>query len=273
MILYVNAVEIGRTNYIGSGLLINTDKPMYIGRDGDPSVKKFKGELDEIRIYNKALTQTELLNQLCTQLAGNEDGLVAYYNFNNISSTSNNTIVPNMATSTSGLYPGRLKSTGTGGADVTFPKAGITCPKGNVSNNTSCDPGNPNGKINVAGQVTPSGNYDYSIYRGFNTTDLIETNKTGLFIDLEEGFYTLTAKDETTNCITIPSTVSVSTVEDIPSIVSETADDTGCDAIGNGTIKITTYSATVEPAAGYTYEIFQGASFATEMTEYGCSSL
>ncbi len=261
MILYVNAVEIGRTSYIGIGPLKNTGNPMYIGRDGNINDKKFKGELDEVRIYNRPLTQTELFNQLCGELTGSEDGLVAYYNFNNIPSTANNTTVPDAS---GNGHNGKLKLAG---ADLSFPTASITCPRANISNNTSCDTGAPNGKINLTGKIIPSGNYNYSIYDGFNTlpANLIETNTTGLFNGLDEGFYTLTAKDPVTKCITIPSTVSVSTVEDTPNIITSTTKDTGCNAVGNGTIKVTSLSASIEPAAGYLYEIFQGASFANEI--------
>jgi len=42
---------------------------------------EFVGSVDEIRIWNVARTQTEILNLMNYQLEGNETGLVAYYNF------------------------------------------------------------------------------------------------------------------------------------------------------------------------------------------------
>ncbi len=39
----------------------------------------FDGEIDEVRIWNHALTQTQIQENMCKKLAGNETGLVAYY--------------------------------------------------------------------------------------------------------------------------------------------------------------------------------------------------
>ncbi|MEP0367644.1 MAG: LamG-like jellyroll fold domain-containing protein, partial [Cyclobacteriaceae bacterium] len=256
MKLYVNAVEIGSTTYSGTGVLIDTGNPMYIGRDGNIGQKKFKGEIDEVRIYDKALSQTELFQQLCGELDGSEDGLVAYYNFNNIGSTASETDVPDL---TGNGHTGKLKN---GGANISFPTADITCPESGVTNNTSCDPANPNGSVDISNAVSPAGDYEYSIYDGFTTdgADLVETNSTGVFEGLAEGFYTLTAESTASSCITVPSTVSISTVEDIPSIAYSTTDDANCNSTGTGTISITSASVSGEPGTGYLYEIFDGAT-------------
>ncbi len=39
----------------------------------------FQGQIDEVRIYNSALTQTDIRNGLFTELVGDEAGLAAYY--------------------------------------------------------------------------------------------------------------------------------------------------------------------------------------------------
>ena len=39
----------------------------------------FIGQIDEVRIWKRALTQTEIRNNMSKKLAGTESGLVAYY--------------------------------------------------------------------------------------------------------------------------------------------------------------------------------------------------
>ena len=45
MKLYANGVLIGETNHIGSGILVDTGNPMYIGRDNDINQKNSRGRL------------------------------------------------------------------------------------------------------------------------------------------------------------------------------------------------------------------------------------
>jgi gliding motility-associated-like protein len=45
-------------------------------------VSFFKGKIDEVRIWNTARNLTQIQNSYLADLAGNETGLVAYYNFN-----------------------------------------------------------------------------------------------------------------------------------------------------------------------------------------------
>ncbi|HOC01443.1 MAG TPA: LamG domain-containing protein, partial [Verrucomicrobiota bacterium] len=55
---YVNSVEVGRTPYVGL-LPVNTD-PLQIGRDIPGSTEYLVGAIDEIRIYNRALSAVEI---------------------------------------------------------------------------------------------------------------------------------------------------------------------------------------------------------------------
>ena len=38
---------------------------MKLGRDNNANYGKFQGELDEVRIYDKALTSAEIVEQMC----------------------------------------------------------------------------------------------------------------------------------------------------------------------------------------------------------------
>jgi gliding motility-associated-like protein len=66
---------------IGAGLANNS--PAYL----------FKGELDEIRVWNVARTATQIQQSFNSTLQGNESGLVAYYDFNQGIAGGNNASV------------------------------------------------------------------------------------------------------------------------------------------------------------------------------------
>ncbi len=61
-----------------TGYTYTSDATLYIGTYFTNNY--FNGQIDELRIWNKALTQDEIRSQYGS-LAGNEDGLVAYYRF------------------------------------------------------------------------------------------------------------------------------------------------------------------------------------------------
>ncbi|MCD6322469.1 MAG: T9SS type A sorting domain-containing protein [Clostridiales bacterium] len=48
----------------------------------------FSGKIDEVRIWNDARTASEIRKNMYKTLVGNESGLVAYYNFDNVSGTT-----------------------------------------------------------------------------------------------------------------------------------------------------------------------------------------
>ncbi len=59
-------------------------KPWVMGQDWDNEslTDFFDGEIDEVRIWNYARTQSEIQSTMNYTLNGNEPGLVAYWNFN-----------------------------------------------------------------------------------------------------------------------------------------------------------------------------------------------
>lgn len=85
--LYVNGVEKTLT---GTPLTVaaNTDQ-LTIGSDFLLNNNRyFRGRMDEVRIWNCVRTQTEIQDAMHKQLRGNENGLVAYYRFNQTSGTA-----------------------------------------------------------------------------------------------------------------------------------------------------------------------------------------
>ena len=76
--LYVNGIE---HNISGSALNVSANSdPLRIG--SDYSGRFFDGRIDEVRIWNVAREQDDIIATMDTVLSGSEPGLVAYYTFN-----------------------------------------------------------------------------------------------------------------------------------------------------------------------------------------------
>jgi len=81
MTVFANGVSIESNKVSGPPYIDKSD--LFIGR-GDPEFsfgEYFHGELDEIRIWNVARSPEEIRAAMSTPLPGKEEGLVAYWNF------------------------------------------------------------------------------------------------------------------------------------------------------------------------------------------------
>lgn len=89
MRLYVNGIDVGGS-YSGFGGTFNTGTgPASINRvsgiiNGSYTKVYGEGKIDELSIWNKALTQTEIRDIMCKKLIGNEANLLGYYRFDSI---------------------------------------------------------------------------------------------------------------------------------------------------------------------------------------------
>lgn len=61
---------------------ISNNGSLGIGYDNHHSSLYFTGQIDEVSMWNRALTQTEIRDNMCLVLNGNETGLIAYWNMN-----------------------------------------------------------------------------------------------------------------------------------------------------------------------------------------------
>lgn len=77
MILYKNGVVIDENNNVPPF----TGNLVRIGAF-DPAGNLFSGAIDEVRIWNKVLTQAEIQNNMNCELSGAQPGLINYYKFN-----------------------------------------------------------------------------------------------------------------------------------------------------------------------------------------------
>jgi hypothetical protein len=90
---------------------INTDN-VIIGQSYSSS-NQYIGSLDEISIWNKALSATEVSTNIGNSLAGTETGLKAYYNFNDNPIDGAAQVVPNKAVATGTAINGTTAGTST----------------------------------------------------------------------------------------------------------------------------------------------------------------
>lgn len=82
--VYVNGTEISYGTQLGNSAHVLGDgsAPLEIGRYS-PGSNYFNGEVDDVRIWNTARTSTQINDNMNKELAGTDDGLVAYYPFEN----------------------------------------------------------------------------------------------------------------------------------------------------------------------------------------------
>ncbi|MFC1643850.1 LamG-like jellyroll fold domain-containing protein, partial [Candidatus Omnitrophota bacterium] len=87
--IYVNGVEDPLTA-AHQGLWIEDTDPLRVGSrrwDWD----RFGGAIDEVAVWDRALTQQEIQTRVNTKLAGTEEGLIVYYSFDDGTATDNST--------------------------------------------------------------------------------------------------------------------------------------------------------------------------------------
>ncbi|MBI9033075.1 MAG: T9SS type A sorting domain-containing protein [Bacteroidales bacterium] len=91
---YVNGILAGETSMFPSGPIVANDRPFIIGNaPWDLLSYQFYGDMDEVRVWNTVRTQEQLQQSMHLQLQGDEEGLVAYYNFN----TAQDELIPDMS--------------------------------------------------------------------------------------------------------------------------------------------------------------------------------
>jgi hypothetical protein len=76
---YINGVLTATTNASYASATAGTNNATI----GSGYVSNYDGQIDELRIWRAARTQTEIKNKMCSKLIGTETGLTSYYNFNN----------------------------------------------------------------------------------------------------------------------------------------------------------------------------------------------
>jgi hypothetical protein len=87
--LYINGIDVGGNSSGDSNLPMASpyvgDSPKIGYFLSNNVVYRDKSSLDEIRLWNRALSETEIRQDLCKKLVGNEPGLIGYWDFNETS--------------------------------------------------------------------------------------------------------------------------------------------------------------------------------------------
>lgn len=85
MSLYINGSDMGGV-YVGtSPNPMNSNFPSDVAKIGywfsNSNIYRFKGQLDDVRVWNRALSISEIRDGMCRKLTGNESGLIGYWTF------------------------------------------------------------------------------------------------------------------------------------------------------------------------------------------------
>jgi len=84
---------------------------LYLAQDGTGNYSNgyfFKGAMDEVRIWKRALDSNEIRKNMCQKLTGNEAGLLAYYPLNEVPGSTG---IVNSAVATTGQFDGTATAT------------------------------------------------------------------------------------------------------------------------------------------------------------------
>jgi uncharacterized protein YjdB len=127
--------------YVGNVGTFYLGKPNY----GECS-NFFNGSMDEVRIWNRALCQSELTNNMNCELTGTPNGLAAYYKFNQGYAFVHNDSVTSVTDASGNSYTGTLSNFALSGNSsnwVTGNISGTTCAAfvQNITGNTPVCPG------------------------------------------------------------------------------------------------------------------------------------
>lgn len=80
---YLDGVLVEQRDSADVGLPPFTNERAFLGAHGNTG-EFIKGQLDEVRIWDVVRSQSEIQQNMCQKLAGNESGLFAYYRFDHI---------------------------------------------------------------------------------------------------------------------------------------------------------------------------------------------
>ncbi len=88
MRIYLNGYDVSGDYQGTSPFPMQSDSPLDVAKIGtffrNSNYYWFKGVMDELRIWNRALTVGEIRETMCRKLQGNESGLIGYWNFDEI---------------------------------------------------------------------------------------------------------------------------------------------------------------------------------------------
>jgi hypothetical protein len=176
-LLYLDGVLQNTGNISGEGAM-NSSGAVHIGNSyNNESGSYFTGNVDELRVWDKPLCATEILNTKDCELTGTENALVAYYQFNQGIFNSSNSSIATLSGSTSIVNTGTL---------VNFALSGLTSnwtqPGGVTTGNTCSVTAAVNLSISAGGSVICAGQSLMLTASGANSYTWLPSNSIGSVI-------------------------------------------------------------------------------------------
>jgi hypothetical protein len=104
--VYMDGVLAPTTGSITANFHASSNNTYYIGSRVNVADEYWNGDMDDVRIWNRALSQAEILANKDLELTGSEPDLVSYWNLNEGSGQSANDATPNADHGTLGSTPG-----------------------------------------------------------------------------------------------------------------------------------------------------------------------
>lgn len=104
--IYVDGVLKGTTTGVTGSSFASTNNNVVIGGNSYP--EPYAGSIDELRIWNRALNQCEIQNNMNGELQSGQTGLLAYYQFNQGIATADNSTTTSLIDSSGNNYNGTL---------------------------------------------------------------------------------------------------------------------------------------------------------------------
>ncbi len=107
--IYENGVLTGTTSVVGTNLISSTNA-VWLGGNTAGTPEMFAGSVDEVRIWNRALCQGEIVNNMHAEVKLPQTGLLAYYKLNEGIAADNNATVTTATDSSGNAYNGTLNN-------------------------------------------------------------------------------------------------------------------------------------------------------------------
>ncbi len=253
--VYINGVE---QTITGTPLttVANSD-PVIIGQDFSAGASRFfNGNIDEVRIWNTARSASEISTNMNVALAGNETGLVAYYNFDQGIANGNNASITTLKNNTSNTLDGVISGVTLNGTTSNFVD-GFIPPIVAAGNVTTISAGS---SVALSNMLT-GGTWSSS------NTSIATVNNTGVVSGVAVGSATITyaicGKNVSYNLnVTVPTITVSGTLS--PSV--------GCFGVTSNAQSITvsatslTNNLVITAPAGYEISTTAGGSYSTTIS-------